>query len=223
MSHPHLLPIGQVEPSFTDLVPVCVELPTAAGFLDNLLVTPAGDIALVECKLWRNPQARREVIAQIIDYAKELSTWNYETLEEAIRRTKPYDGPSGAGPKHLYEYVAKLGDIDEASFIDAVSRNLRRGRFLLLIVGDGIREGLESMTEYLQQFAGLRFTLALVELVLYEGPAIGCIVQPRLLAKTTNIERGVVSVSEGGRISIGPGSRQITGKTVDARTTISKK
>jgi hypothetical protein len=129
---------------------------------------------------------------------------------------------SGTMAKSLYEFVEKFGEIDEASFIDAVSRNLRRGRVLLLIVGDGIREGLESMTEYLQQFAGLRFTLALIELVLYKGPDIGCIVQPRLLAKTTNIERGVVTIIEGGRISIGPGSREDKGKAIDPRTTISK-
>ncbi len=33
---------------------------------------------LVEAKLWRNPEARRKVIGQILDYAKELSRWNYE-------------------------------------------------------------------------------------------------------------------------------------------------
>jgi hypothetical protein len=71
MAHPRLLPVDQIEPAFADLVPICMELPTPSGYLDNLLVTASGDLALVECKLWRNPEARREVIGQIIDYAKE--------------------------------------------------------------------------------------------------------------------------------------------------------
>src|SRR5436190_17002313 len=92
MHHPSLLPVNQIEPAFKDMVPICVELPMRSGYLDNLLVTPAGDLALIECKLWRNPEARREVVAQIIDYAKDMSTWTYETLQQAISRTKPVAG-----------------------------------------------------------------------------------------------------------------------------------
>jgi len=54
MRHPSLLPVDQIEPAFNTLVPICIELPMRSGSLDNLLVTPAGDFALVECKLWRH-------------------------------------------------------------------------------------------------------------------------------------------------------------------------
>lgn len=50
-----------------------------------LYVTPTGRLAVVEAKLWRNPEARRKVIAQILDYAKELSRWSYETIDARIR------------------------------------------------------------------------------------------------------------------------------------------
>ena len=99
--------------------------------------------------------------------------------------------------------MSAKAEIDEASFHDAVSRNLRFGRFLLLIVGHGIREEVESMTEFLQQYAGFHFTLAIVELKLFDGPNGGCIVQPRVLARTTNIERGIVTCDDG-RITIIP-------------------
>ena len=55
MRHPSLLPVDQIEPAFNTLIPVCLELPTRSGYLDNLLVTPAGDLALVECKLSAQP------------------------------------------------------------------------------------------------------------------------------------------------------------------------
>jgi len=139
MRHPSLLPVDQIEPAFNSLIPICVELPVRSGSMDNLFVTPAGDIALVECKLWRNPEARREVVAQIIDYATEISTWTYETLQDAIRRTKPLDESDEKSTRSLYDLVSAHGEIDEVSFHDAVSRNLKRGRFLLLIVGDGTR------------------------------------------------------------------------------------
>ena len=116
--------------------------------------------------------------------------------------------------------MSARSEIDEASFIDAVSRNLRRGRFLLLIVGDGIREGVESMTEFLQQYAGLHFTLAIVELALFEVPTGGYLAQPRVLARTTNIDRGIVTVDDGGRVSIRPSVVPISGSSPQVKMTI---
>jgi hypothetical protein len=217
ISQPSLLPVDQIEPAFNTLVPICIELPVKSGFLDNLLVTPAGDLALVECKLWRNPEAQREVIAQIIDYATEISTWTYKTLQDAIRRTRPLDGSDENTTRSLYGLVSANGEIEEASFHDAISRNLKRGRFLLLIVGDGIREGVERMAEYLQQHAGFHFTLAFVEIALFEAPG-GYIAQPRVLARTTNIDRGIVTLDEG-RIVIGPSSAGLKSDSNSGRRT----
>lgn len=200
MGHPSILPIDQIEPAFADLVPICTELRTRSDrWIDNVFVTPRGNIALAECKLWRNPESRLKVIAQIIDYAKDLTEWSYQELEDAIRRNPTFIQPNEENPPHsLYAKVAARAEIDEASFIDAVTRNLKRGRFLLLIVGDGIREGVESLTEFLQQYAGLHFTLALIELALYEVPnGGGYLAQPRVLAKTINIERGIVIIRDG--------------------------
>ncbi len=206
MRHPSVLPVDQIEPVFTPLVPICTELPMNNKSLDNLLVTPSGDLALIECKLWRNPQARREVIAQIIDYAKEMSTWSYEQLQEAISLTKPLEGQGEAATRNLYDLVSPDHQIDEVSFHDAVSRNLKRGRFLLLIIGDGIREGIEGMADFLQQHAGFHFTLGFVELALFEMSDKRYLVQPRVIARTTNINRGIVTLEDGGWIKIMPPS-----------------
>ena len=72
-------------------------------------------------------EARREVVAQIIDYAKELAGWTYETLQNAIGRTKSLDGSGENQLQSLYELVSAKGETDEVSFHDNVSRNLKRG------------------------------------------------------------------------------------------------
>jgi hypothetical protein len=223
--HPSLLPIDQIEPALIPLIPVCLELPTSSGYVDNLFVTPDGDLVLVECKLWRNPEARREVIGQILDYAKDLAAWGYEDLEAAVRKaTRPDAG--GGGSMRLYDLVAAAAveaELDEARFIDAVSRNLKRGRFLLLIVGDGIQDGAERLADFLQQHAGLHFTLALVELAMFELPArAGYLVQPRVLARTLNIERGIVTVDEMASIARIEMPIAPTGGPKVRRTTISE-
>src|SRR5207248_771526 len=77
------------------------------------------------------------------------------------------------------------------------TKNLRQGRFLLLIVGDGIREGVEAIAEYLQVHAGLHFSLGLVELPIYAMPGGGRLVAPGLLARTALISRQVIALPDG--------------------------
>lgn len=190
--HPSCLPISEIDPIFVGPVPICMELNTPAGPIDNFMVTPSGLPVLVECKLWRNPEMRRQVVSQILDYAKELSRWSSSDLQrEASRRL-------GRTGNALLELVREAGhEVNEADFNDALTANLRRGRFLLLIVGDGIREGVEAITEYLQAHAGLHFTLGLVELPIFVTPSGERLVVPRLLARTQALVRTVVAAPEG--------------------------
>jgi hypothetical protein len=191
-NHPGCLPVAEIDPMFRDPVPICTELNTTAGPIDNFMVTPSGLPILVECKLWRNPEMRRQVVSQILDYAKELSRWSASDLQrEASRRIGGEGNP-------LLRLVRSAGhEVDEAEFNDAITANLRRGRFLLLIVGDGIREGVEAITEYLQIHAGLHFTLGLVELPIFLMPNGERIIVPRVLARTETLVRTVIAVPEG--------------------------
>ena len=88
-------------------------------------------------------------------------------------------------------------NVDEMEFNDALTLNLRRGRFLLLIVGDGIRAGVEAIAEYLQAHAGLHFSLGLIEMPIYVLPDGSRLVVPRVLAKTAIVTRNVIAVPEG--------------------------
>jgi hypothetical protein len=223
--YPYVLPIEQIEPAFTPVFSICMELPLLSGFVDNLYATPGGDLIVGETKLFRNPEARRKVVGQLIDYAKDLSAMSYEELEKAILNAEAPDGSGGHPKAGLYEAVAAVREeINEEQFIDAVSRNLERGRFLLLVIGDGIQVGTENITGFLQQHAGMHFTFGLVELAIFELPAEmgGYLVQPRILARTKNIDRGIVSI-EDGRITVKPPLDQtINSKGVAKSTTITE-
>lgn len=187
---PELLPIGEIEPGFGSLVPICMELPTSAGPVDNLFMTPEGNLVLAECKLWRNPEARRQVVAQIMDYAQAMAGWTYEDLSDAV-------GRSSHGVSSIYEAVSIDTDLDEDRFVDAVTRNLSLGRVHLMIVGDGIRSNAEKLANSLQRHPGFHFSLSMVEMPIFRLPDDSYIVTPRILVRTVNIERGVVSVVEG--------------------------
>ena len=190
---PELLPIGEIDPAFAPAIPICRELPTDAGPIDLAYVSESGRLTLVECKLWKNPEARREVVAQILDYAKELNRWSNEDLSAAVRRARRAKG----GGDTLFELVRTQSEtVDETDFVDDVTRSLTDGRFLLLVVGDPVREGVERIAEHLRRFAGIQFTFGLVELAMFEMPAghspVGLVVEPRVLARTVEIERAIV-------------------------------
>ncbi|HQZ13537.1 MAG TPA: hypothetical protein PK286_11700, partial [Devosia sp.] len=127
-SCPSSLPIREIDAAFANPVAVCRQLNTPAGAIDNFLITPSGMPILVECKLWRNPEARREVVGQILDYAKALSRWSSSDLQREVNRALKAQGNA------LLRLVRDVQpDVDETAFNDAVTSNLRRGRFLLLI------------------------------------------------------------------------------------------
>jgi hypothetical protein len=201
---PSVLPIGSIEPKFWPAASVCTELPLRSGFLDNLLITPLGDLIAVECKLWRNIEARREVVAQIIDYAKDLQTLSYEKLELEVRRRRKEPNFS------LYRHASAVANepeplLDEPTFIDTLSRNLHRGRSLLLIVGDGVTESVEAMSDFLQQHAGIHFALALIQLAVHELAGEGRrIIVPSIPMRTVNIVRGIVQVLDGRAVVSAP-------------------
>lgn len=186
-ANPQCLPIQEIDPHIGPLIPICTELETGAGPADILYVTATGRLVLIETKLWRNPQARREVVGQILDYAKQLTSWSYEELAKQTAIA------TGKGPDYLLSCLHQSDqNANEAAFVDGINRSLKAGDFLLIIVGDGIRTGAEALVGFLEQYGNLRFGLGLVEVAAYRLPNGQVLLQPRVLAKTEVLERTVL-------------------------------
>lgn len=201
--HPEVLPSAEIDTAFGRLIPVCRDLNTGTpGYVDVLYATPEGRLAIVEAKLWRNPAARRTVIGKVLDYAKEFSRWSYDDLDHRVREAVHAERGEAVG---LHRRVAThFPDVREDEFHDAVARTLRRGEFMLLIVGDGIREDVARMGEFLERHASLHFTFGLVEIAIYPLPNGDRFVQPRVLAETVIVKRTVVTLESPGLVATEP-------------------
>jgi hypothetical protein len=189
--NPSILPVSKFDESFGPLVAVGREI---MG-IDNLFVSPTGRLTVVETKLWRNPQATRHVLAQILDYANRLSSLDIEALEQRCRSANQ---SAVSESRSLFDLVCQAFPDQapsESEFTDRLQKSLSTGRFLLLVVGDGIREGLEGVLDSLHHQSRLHFTFGLVEMKLYRTPPDDALlVVPSVVAHSTEIERAVVTI-----------------------------
>jgi len=199
--NPDLIPMDAICPGTGPYLPVCRELaiPKAGSpvFLDLFGVTPQGKPVLIECKLWRNPQARREVIAQALEYASLIRQWSYGDLSA---RLKSKLGSDGDNP--LYDAVADFdGVTDEAAFVDNVSACLKAGDFILIIAGDGIRSDVQAIADHLND-GGSTARLALLEFQLFEDETGILTIIPSVPMRTEVLTQRVILSNDGSPLEI---------------------
>jgi len=186
--YPQIIPGRQIDPNTDDpprFILLRREMPIGNWSLDHLFVDQRGVLTLVETKLFENPEARREVIGQIIEYAANAAqVW-----------------AGGQARQKASEYWAKLGkslddnvreafgqDFDVDAFWDVVEDNLKEGRIRLIISSDELRSEVRRMIEYLNQEMENAEVLGL-ELKAY-GKQDSVVLVPRLIGQTQATIKG---------------------------------
>lgn len=106
--------------------------------LDHLFVDQNGVPVLVEVKRAVDTRIRREVVAQVLDYASCASGWNVDTLRQLFREA---NGDS--------EGILEAYDTDE--FWDAVATNLKAERLILVFAADKIPGRLQTIIDFLNR------------------------------------------------------------------------
>ena len=148
--YPQLIPGKQISPSSDDpprFILLRREMPIGSWLLDHLYVDQRGVLTLVETKLAQNPESRREVIGQIMEYATNaFEAWG----EGKIRATaSDYYRSQGKNLDEtlINEFSSESFDVD--LFWQLVEENLRRKRIRLIIAGDQLRPEVRRMIEFI--------------------------------------------------------------------------
>jgi len=197
IAYPDLLPTAEIEPIFHPLLVIGREVQVAGGRIDVLYISTSGYPVIVETKLWRNPESRREVVAQVLDLSLAFSKWEYDHLEKQAQLfTGKYEGKE-LSFRELLEARADFSEVDYSEFRETAERNLRLGRFLVAVVGDKIHASSREILESLNRYPGLGLKFALIEIECFtfdgeEGSPL--ILVPRIAKKSEIIERSIVEV-----------------------------
>ncbi len=209
--HPELLPVGEIRDDVGRLVLIGREIHVPSGYIDNLYLSAEGCPVLVETKLFRNPEARREVLSQTLDYVKDLVAKDYEWFADQWKTQKH---KSSDDHNCLLDALNAVANdlIEEEFIIDRVHRFLAGGEVVALIVGDGIQSRLKELVDHVcKDTPHLRYSLALVEIACYEDPTTEgseLLVVPRVRQHIEPVERASVRIDLAeeleGKIKVSP-------------------
>jgi hypothetical protein len=121
--------------------------------IDHLFVDEAGVPTLVECKRSSDPRARREVVAQMLDYAANgFLYWTLEKLKATFAATCGDRDSADV----LGDFLAESSSADQPLFVDEVfwskiMENLDKRRVRLIFVADEISRELKRLVEFMNE------------------------------------------------------------------------
>jgi hypothetical protein len=147
--------------------------------LDHLFLDQDGVPTLVEVKRSSDTRARREVVAQMLDYAANgVAYWPVETIRAAFEQRAEAEGQDSF--QLLLDFIAPEEDSD--AFWAKVKVNLQAGRVRMVFVSDEIAPELRRIVEFLNVQMDPAEVLA-VEVKQYVGADFRGLV-PRLVGQT---------------------------------------
>lgn len=148
--YPGIIPGRQISSGSDDpprFLLLCREMSVGGWSLDFLLADQHAIPTLVEAKLVENPESRRAVIGQIIEYAANAAdNWlGGKLFEKASNYYSSKD-------VDLNEAIMQLTDNEDESasdFFERIENNLSQGKMRLIIVTDKLRPEVRKVIEYL--------------------------------------------------------------------------
>ena len=161
--------------------------------VDLLLIDQDAMPTLVEVKRGSNPEIRRTVVGQMLEYAAHARhSWTADDMRRHFEETETNQGRDANDT--LREFLGLEGDEEEEEqddgalgdradgFWDRVATNLAANRLRLLFVADEIPAPLAQVVEFLNEQMPSIEVLA-VEIKQFNGASIRTIV-PRVLGRT---------------------------------------
>lgn len=148
-------------------------------FLDHLFIDQDAIPTLVEVKRSTDTRIRREVIAQMLDYAANATSyWSIDMIQERYEEQLRHENSPS---------LASIGITPEAEdrFWQTVEANLQVGKMRLLFVADQIPMSLQSIIEFLNRQMTLVEVLGL-EIRQYTSSEGMKTLVPRIIGRTAS-------------------------------------
>lgn len=161
--HPNLLPVAGTQ----RILVLGSEVQLGNGFADILAVEPSGRPTIIEVKLAKSREARRDIVSQVLSYAAFLRGMSIEALERGPLHRSLTDTKRGSILESVLEQDQE-GAVDSATFTSSMQEYLDQGAFRLVLVLDEVSTELERVVAYLDAITVHALTIDLITLSLYK-------------------------------------------------------
>ena len=150
--------------------------------IDHLIIDQDAVPTLAEVKRGSNPEIRRTIVGQLLEYAAHASeTWTAQELRDTFERQAEARGREPGD--ELSTLLQSDGEPDADGFWEDVSTNLAAKRLRLLFVADRIPDPLARVVSFLNaQMPGIE--VLAVEIKRFHGKTAQTLV-PRVIGRTS--------------------------------------
>ena len=135
--HPGLIP------GASDTAATCREFPTDSGPVDVVVVGGDGTVTIVETKLASNGEIRREIVAQVLDYAAQLAQLSSADF--------------------IARWVSRGASPLPADVVRPLADRLSAGRFRLVLAVDEVHPLLYDIVSFWNERLTLELSLVVAE------------------------------------------------------------
>lgn len=149
--------------------------------VDHLILDQDGRPTLVEVKLAKNPEIRRRVVGQMLDYvAHAVGHWTSDTIRRRLEARVGSEEAAREEIARLRGNGAEPSPQSYRAFWTLVDTNLTEQNMRLLFVADSIPQGLATVVGFLNRHMAPRVEVLAVELRQFVGGGLRTLV-PRIV------------------------------------------
>jgi len=169
--YPTLIPLADIVEGASDLLCIGREVGAGPGAIDLLFIDKDGLLTIVETKLAKNPEARRTVIGQIIEYASYISQWTAD---------KVYEVANDYLKSNLDEVIQEISEGEPlgSDYRSNIEQNLKSGKIRLIIAVDELNDPLRATITFLNSHSN--FDILLLQVSSFEESKTRKVLMPSL-------------------------------------------
>ena len=144
------------------------EVGTAAGAVDLLMLDSSGEVWIIETKLRKNPEVKKQVVGQVLGYASCVAAWSVDKLEAVA--LEYLNSRGGMQVESLVEHLATDVGLEQAEKIVLRSvEKLHQGDLTSVVVVDELPSTLRRLVEFVNDHASFDLLAMQVEVIEHQG------------------------------------------------------
>lgn len=182
-SYPRLLLAAGGPYANREIWTIGYEVPVPAGSIDLLMLDSAGEVWVVETKLRKNPEVKKQVVGQVLGYAACVAEWTADKLDAVALEYQAVRGDGESTQSLLQRLGESVGMETAEEIIDKAADRIRQGDITAVVVVDEIPTTLQRTVEFVNEHSTFDLLAIQVEVIEHEGTQF---VIPRVTGSTVS-------------------------------------